>query len=332
MKLYYLAFSARGFALAERLAAALGGEAARCGGAVTLGGWTAAHFETGAGLVYVGACGIAVRAVAPCLKSKETDPAVVAVDERGRYAVALLSGHLGGANALARAVGRACGAQPVLTTATDAGGLFPVDDWARRQGCAVADAGRIKAVSAALLAGESIRLYSDWPIAGQPPAGVCPAPDKEHCDAALSLTAPPPQALWLAPRVAALGVGCRRGTPAAALEAALAALLARHAVCVKSICRVCTIDRKAAEPGLLAFCRAHGWPLKTYTAAQLAAAQGQFASSAFVRRTVGVDNVCERAAVLGAAGGALLVPKQAGGGVTLALAAGAFAPDWEWTE
>ena len=114
MKLYYLAFSARGLALAQKLAASLGGEAARCGGPVTLQGWTEAHFETGAGLVYIGACGIAVRAAAPFLKSKETDPAVVAVDEQGRYAVPLLSGHLGGANALARAIGRACGAQPVL--------------------------------------------------------------------------------------------------------------------------------------------------------------------------------------------------------------------------
>ncbi len=125
MKLYYLAFSARGLALAQTLAAALGGEAARCGGSVTLRGWTEAHFRTGAGLVYVGACGIAVRAVGPLLRSKETDPAVVAVDEQGTWAVPLLSGHLGGANALARAIGRVCGAQPVLTTATDAGGLRP---------------------------------------------------------------------------------------------------------------------------------------------------------------------------------------------------------------
>lgn len=331
MKLYYLAFSARGLALAQKLAGALGGEAARCGGAVTLQGWTGEHFRTGAGLVYVGACGIAVRAVAPFLQSKETDPAVVAVDERGTYAVPLLSGHLGGANALARAIGSACGAQPVLTTATDAGGLFPIDDWARRQGCAVAGVHKIKDVSAALLAGRTIRLYSDWPIAGTPPAGVALTASRADCDAALTLTDPGP-ALWLAPRVLALGVGCRRGIPAAALEEALAALLEREKLCVKSICKVCTIDRKAGEPGLLDFCAAHGWPLETYTAARLEQAPGRFAPSAFVAQTVGVDNVCERAAVCGTEGGTLLVGKQAGGGVTLALAARAFGPDWNWTE
>ena len=331
MKLYYLAFSARGLALAEQLAAGLGGEASRCGGAVTLQGWTRAHFAAGAGLVYVGACGIAVRAVAPYLRSKETDPAVVAVDERGCYAVPLLSGHLGGANALARAIAAACGARPVLTTATDAGGLFPIDDWARRQGCAVADVHRVKPVSAALLAGRTLRLYSDWPIAGAPPAGVRLTEDRAGCDAALTLRDPGP-VLWLAPRVLALGLGCRRGTPAAALEEALAALLAREKLCAKSICKVCTIDRKADEVGLLAFCAAHGWPLESYTAAQLQAQPGAFTPSAFVAQTVGVDNVCERAAVCGAGGGALCVKKQAGGGVTLALAARAFAPDWKWTE
>ncbi len=330
MKLWYLAFSSRGLALAEKLAAALGGQVVRCGGPVTLDGWTRAHFASGAGLVYLGACGIAVRAVAPYLKSKETDPAVVAVDERGHFAVPLVAGHLGGANALARAIGAACGAVPVLTTATDAGGLFPVDDWARRQGCAVADVRKIKAASAALLAGEGIRLYSDWPIAGTPPAGVALTTEKADCDAALTIT-DPGAPLWLAPRVLALGVGCRRGTPAEALGQAVDDLFAREKLCPKAVRAVCTIDRKADEPGLLALCEARGWPLRTFTAGELAAAEGIFTPSAFVERTVGVDNVCERAAVLGA-GGPLLIPKQAGRGITLALAAGAFAPDWRWTE
>ena len=332
MELYYLAFSARGLALAQRLAAALGGQAARCAPPVTLDGWTREHFAQGAGLVYIGACGIAVRAAAPYLRGKETDPAVVAVDERGRYAVPLLSGHLGGANALARAIGRACGAQPVITTATDAGGLFPVDDWARRQGCAVADPGRIKAFSARLLPGQTGRLYSDWPIAGQAPAGVALTADKGGCDAALTLTDPGPGVLWLAPRAVALGAGCRRGAPAAALEEALAALLRAQRLCEKSVCGVFTIDRKGDEPGLRAFCAAHGWPLVTYTAAELAAVPGSFTPSDFVARTVGVDNVCERAAVRGAGGGRLLVPKRAGGGVTLAAAVKQFTPDWEWME
>ena len=91
------------------------------------------------------------------------------------------------------------------------------------------------------------------------------------------------------------------------------------------------IDLKQDEPGLAAFCAAHGWPITFYTARQLQAVEGHFTPSAFVRSVTGVDNVCERAAVC-AADGPLQVPKQAGGGVTLALAAKPFAPDWSWKD
>ena len=107
MRLTYLSFSDRGEALAARLAAALGGEAARCGRSVSLDEWTSTSFEEAQGLVFVGAAGIAVRAIAPYVKSKTSDPAVVVVDECGRFAVPILSGHLGGANDLARRIARA---------------------------------------------------------------------------------------------------------------------------------------------------------------------------------------------------------------------------------
>ena len=129
----YLAFTARGEALARRLAEALPGSVSRCGGGVTLKGWTAEHFAQNEALIFVGAVGIAVRAVAPYCKSKASDPAVVAVDEGGQFAVPLLSGHLGGANALARALAEVCGAVPVITTATDGRGVFAVDEWANRR-------------------------------------------------------------------------------------------------------------------------------------------------------------------------------------------------------
>ncbi len=81
-----------------------------------------------------------MRAIAPHCQSKATDPAVVVLDECGRFAVPLLSGHLGGANDLARRLAAACGAVPVITTATDANGLFAVDEWAKQQNCAVWEA------------------------------------------------------------------------------------------------------------------------------------------------------------------------------------------------
>lgn len=325
MKRAYLAFSEKGARLAARLAAELPGEVSRCGGEVTLTDWTAQRFDTCEALIFVGAAGIAVRAVAPHCKSKVTDPAVVAVDECGHFAVPLLSGHLGGANDLARAIARVCGAVPVITTATDANGLFAVDVWARRLGCAVLEPERIKAVSAALLAGGTVTAASDWPIAGEPPAGVRVIADAASADFTLTLT-PQGRGLHLVPRIGVLGVGCKRGTTAQQLEAAFEALCAETALAERAIASAASIDLKRNETGLAEFCQAHGWPLRFYTAEELRAVPGAFSASDFVRSVTGVDNVCERAAVV--AGGRLRIPKYAGGGVTLAVAEGPFAPDW----
>ncbi len=165
----YLAFTAKGLALAQKLAAAYPGSVARCGheaGQVHLADWTARQFAGSDALVFVGAVGIAVRAIAPHCKSKASDPAVVVLDECGRFAVPVLSGHLGGANELARRLAAVCGAVPVITTATDANGVFAVDEWAKHQNCTVLEPERIKEVSGALLAGRTVRFASDWPIAG----------------------------------------------------------------------------------------------------------------------------------------------------------------------
>ena len=325
----YLAFTAKGLALAEKLAAEYPGSVARCGhepGQPGLADWTARQFAHSDALIFVGAVGIAVRAVAPHCKSKASDPAVVVLDECGRFAVPVLSGHLGGANELARRLAAVCGAVPVITTATDANGVFAVDEWARHQNCAVLEPERIKKVSGALLAGRTVRFASDWPIAGSPPAGL--AEDAAAPELALTLC-PAGGGLHLVPRIGVLGVGCRRGTSAEALEAAFSAFCADHGLAPQCIAGAASIDLKQNEEGLLAFCKSHGWPVKFFSAEQLRQAPGSYAASAFVQSVTGVDNVCERAAVL-ASGGTLFLPKQAGGGVTFALALCPYAPNWRW--
>ena len=329
MKLRLLAFTQRGYDLALRLGEKLGGQASRCGRDGTLEEWTAEGFRSGEPLVFVGAVGIAVRAIAPFVKSKTSDPAVVAVDEGGTYAIALLSGHLGGANDLARQIAGVSQAQAIITTATDVHGLFPVDQWARRQGLRVENPERIKLVSSKVLAGEPILVKSAWPIGGTAPAGVQQTRE-EPCDVDISCHPGLGNALHLVPRVAVLGVGCKRGTPQQALEQAFANLLAREELSPLAVGKVCSIDLKKDEPGLLAFCEAHSLPLETYSAGELAAVPGEFPASDFVRRVTGVDNVCQRAAALGSADGAerLLGEKYQREGVTMALALGEPALDW----
>ena len=304
----YLAFTAKGLALAEKLAAEYPGSVARCGhepGQPGLADWTARQFAHSDALIFVGAVGIAVRAIAPHCKSKASDPAVVE---------------------LARRLAAVCGAVPVITTATDANGVFAVDEWARHQNCAVLEPERIKKVSGALLAGRTVRFASDWPIAGSPPAGL--AEDAAAPELALTLR-PAGDALHLVPRIGVLGVGCRRGTGADTLAEAFAAFCAQAGLAPQCIAAAASIDLKQNEAGLLAFCQSRGWPVEFFTAEQLRQAPGSFTPSAFVQSVTGVDNVCERAAVL-AAGGPLVFHKFARTGVTFALAARPFAPDWRW--
>lgn len=319
-----LAFTRRGGALGKKLAEALDASlhvparfAAEVGAEAcdSLEGWTARMWGEKDALIFVGACGIAVRAIAPHVKDKFTDPAVVSVDEAGRFVIPLLSGHVGGANELALRVAALTGGQAAISTATDVNGLFAVDVWARERDMAITDRTLAKEVSAALLEGKAVGFASDF---GHPcPQGLTASPAELGVWVTWKTgNGPFARTLRLAPKGLILGIGCRRGTTQAAIEEAVSAALAGYEPA--AVERVATIDLKQNEPGLLAFCAAHDLPLSVYSAAELAAAEGEFTPSDFVKGITGVDNVCERGAVL--AGGAILVPKQAKNGVTAAVA------------
>lgn len=326
MRVRLIAFSGRGLELARALAAGLDGEAVRGGEEVSLAGWTARAFEEAEGLIFVGSAGIAVRAIAPYVRHKAADPAVVVMDEGGHWAIPILSGHLGGANELARRAAALCGAVPVITTATDVRGVFAVDEWARRQNCAVVNPERIKGISARLLAGQRVSYCSDWPISGPTPEGIGPG-EPETCDFWLTAHRREGEALFLVPRIAVVGIGCKKGASREAVEAAFSAAFRQAGLWEQAAAKVCSIDLKREEPGLLEFCGARGLPLETYSARELREAGEGFTASAFVEAAAGVDNVCERSAVLGS-GGRLIQKKLAMGGVTAAVALRPFAPDW----
>ena len=206
-----------------------------------------------------------------------------------------------------------------MTTATDINGKFSVDAWAAERGLFLSDMKAAKAVSAAILEGP-VPLKSDFPVRGTLPPGIVPG-KSGPVGICISWRRQTPfkTTLLLVPPAIRLGIGCRRGTPAEAIGALVDETLADHRVHPAAVKSVGSIDLKQDEPGLLAFCRERGWPVEFYTASQLEAAEGDFTPSDFVRRTVGVDNVCERAAALG--GGRIVVQKTAGHGVTVAAAA-----------
>ncbi len=329
MRAALFAFTVKGKATALRIAAALDGwelslrvpeklkDVRFEAYAGTLPDYTGRVFERDA-LIYVGAAGIAVRAIAPHVASKRSDPAVLCVDEKGQYIIPILSGHIGGANRLARSLAAALDATPVITTATDVNGRFSVDTWATEHNMVITSMPLAKRVSAEILT-RDIPFWSDaersgklvdgliWSNAGS--LGVCVSIRNLH---------PFEDTLLLIPKVLHVGLGCRRGTPAEAIDAAIEKVFNENYLRKEAVADAASIDVKSDEVGLITCCRNYGWPVTFYTAEQLNAVPGDFAKSEFVKNTVGVDNVCERAAA--APGGRIIVRKTALNGVTVAVA------------
>ena len=272
-------------------------------------------------LIFVGACGIAVRAIAPFVRSKETDPAVIVADERGEHVISLLSGHIGGANALTRRIAAAVGGRAVITTATDVNHRFAADEWAANHRAAIDSMEAAKRFASAILE-RDLPVRCDFPVEGALPGGLF-AGDSGACGLLIScaLERPFAQTLRLIPRILHLGLGCKRGVGADAIDAAVSCALRSANIDPRAIVSAASIDVKKEEAGLLEYCRTRSLPVEFYSAQALKGVEGEYTPSDFVRQTVGVDNVCERAAMLDAGAGAtLVVRKTCLNGVTVAVA------------
>ncbi len=319
-----------------------------------LSAWSGDRFGDSEALIFVGACGIAVRAVAPWVRDKFRDPAVVAVDEGGRFVIPLLSGHVGGANRLARLLAGSLGAVPVITTATDVSGKFAVDVFAAENGCAISDRRLAKEISAAVLAGERIPLLSDFPLegefpreiyvckktaaggknlagsaaGGESPAGPAAELEEQTGGLRIRITLSDRERdgeLRLIPRAAVLGMGCRRGVSEEELWRAAERALGEAGVDWRGLRALASVDLKKNEEGLIRLAARLQVPFLTFSAEELNRLPGEYSSSDFVKRTAGVDCVCERAAMaaacLGGGRGRLAAGKRAFGPVTAAVAA-----------
>lgn len=281
--------------------------------------WARGAFADSRLILFVSSVGIAVRASAPFLKSKVIDPAVLAVDESASFVVSVLSGHLGGANVWTEKLAGALGAVAVITTATDRRGLFAADEWSRANRFCILDPERIKPFSAALLAGKTLRVYSDFPVRGAFPEQLVRTIHEEEADLHLSWRQTSVSALRVIVPSVFLGLGARRGVSGEEVEEAVALLLKESGCHPLALKAVGSIDLKKHEEGILDFCRRKNLPFHTFSAETLSAQEGNFHHSDFVYRVCGVDNVCERSAIaLGDS--VLLYPRMSRGNVTGALA------------
>lgn len=298
--------------------------------------WAGEMFARMDALLFIGAAGIAVRSIAPYLKGKDQDPAVTVMDERGMFVISLLSGHLGGANELAGMLANLTGAIPVITTATDIHGRFAVDLLAKKQNLWISDLKAAKHISADVLDENPVGLLCEFPVTGEIPEELTVCRDGQPFDGnsgmVISLNEekrPFLHTLHLIPRIVTLGIGCRKGADAGKVEETVLRVLARFHLSLHSVEQIVSIDLKKEEAGILEFCGKYGIPYQVYTAQELQAVPGTFRSSEFVQKTVGVDCVCERSAVLGSGYGTLIMQKQAADGVTVAAALREWSVDFE---
>ncbi len=321
--------------------------------------WTAQRMAEGDALLFIGACGIAVRAIAPNLTDKLHDVPVLVMDEEGQYVIPILSGHVGGANELARELADLIDARPVITTATDVQKKFAVDLFAKRNHLEIMNKDGIAKVSAKALAGrqltiavraQNIECYHpkfcevceedfteaenqllreanmhkhDWEVCGvEPPLRLVPYVKNQQIDIVVSETPDNKNALiWLRPKRYVVGMGCRKNKDTEELLAFYQETLEQAMVEPGEVYALASIDKKKDEPGLLAISERMRIPFFTYTAEELNRVGVCVHSSEFVKAQVGVDNVCERAAFAGCGvSGWLIYEKHAFDGMTIAIA------------
>lgn len=287
------------------------------------------------GFVLIMATGIVVRIIAPLLESKETDPAVVVMDDAGRFAISLLSGHLGGANELAERCAFASGARAVVTTATDTNNLPSFDMLAREQGWLIDDISQVKRLNTLLLDNEEIAVVDPtgqtrtW-LHGRGRVTFC-----ETFAEAVNSTArgflfvtnhtlpqqtSPEQLLILRPRNLVLGIGCNRNTPVDEIETLVTLHLKRLFLSRKSIRCIASVAAKRDEAGLVEFSERLGVPLRCFENDELRKVAFPSPPSEHALAAVGVAGVAEPAAILASNGGRLLLKKVKSANVTLAVA------------
>lgn len=286
----------------------------------------AAHFSGSAAQVFVGAAGIAVRAVAPHLVHKSRDPAVLVADPAGKHVVSLLSGHWGDANGLARHLARALGGEAVVTTASDCLSRPAADMILRRAGLRLIDWEELPAVQAALLEGRPAGLYDPLRLLPSFPGAERRATPPDDggpsvCVHWRALPAAPGRVRAAAPCLT-LGVGCRRGVDAGLLRESFLAFCRENEVAPEAVAALATVSEKRDEPAVVALAEHLSAPLLDFPAPALAAVPAPHPSEAAGRR-FGLPpfSVCEAAALLAAEEGTLIAPKRVlHGCLTLALA------------
>ena len=321
MKIAYFWMTQKGHELTCRLQKAMGGIIEP---KVEFSKTVQRDFQDCDALVFVMAMGIVVRTIAPLIRSKDKDPAVIVLDQNGTFAISLLSGHLGGANYLTKRIAAAIQAQPVITTATDVQCVLSFDEVAKQNNLCIENLEELKYISGALLDGKTIDLYSELPL--QTPyfcalINVTETPTAPYRVVISSNTYPPEEdvhTLFLRPKNLVIGIGCKRDTIPEHLEICFQEFLQTHHLSRLSVTTMATIQRKKREPAILSLCEKYGFQLEIVPDDAIRNCGYIFEESAFVQQITGLPAVAEACSYLASDCGDALTGKVRYPGVTFA--------------
>ncbi len=277
--------------------------------------------------IFITAAGIATRSIAPHLESKAKDPGVLVLDQQGKYVISLLSGHLGGANALAQHIATQIKATAIITTATDSQQIPSIDMLAMQAGLVIGDLSAVKNINAALLDGKTVQIYD--------PAKHL---NIENCNFFYRIKN---QSQWdnkaagvwidwrtnpayktklrLYPSCIYAGIGYRKGVTNTAIKTHIHHVLHENGIAIQSLAGLSTIEEKRYEQGLLDAAKSLALPISYFSKKQLSKVHVP-TPSALVKQHMGIDSVCEAAAILASNHGSLIIPKSKSKNITCALA------------
>lgn len=283
------------------------------------------HWQRFDGFICIMAAGIVVRSIAPLIEDKAKDPCVVVMDEKARYAISLLSGHLGGGNDLALKAAALTGASPVITTASDTLELAPLDLWAQANNLVAPPRTELTKLSAKLVNCGKLYLYADVEVYSLPP-GLSLTDNPALSDIIVSHHSFQEKELdcsFFRPKNLIIGSGCNRGTPAEEFEIALQEMFKELQLSTSSIRNLASIDKKNDETGLLQFASTHNWDIAFFTSTELNTLNNLEISFAALK-AVGAIGVAEPASLLSAQSTQLISRKRKWKNVTMAIAQAPF--------
>ena len=240
--------------------------------------------------IFIMATGIVIRKIAPLIKSKDVDPAVVVIDEQERFVISLLSGHLGGANELASDLAQQFSLLPIITTSSDITGKIAIDTLSQKMNCEMENLEKAKNITSLIVDNKKVDILLPKNVTfgeNGNSEGVVITSNKENIEV-----------MRLYPKNLILGIGCRRGTLKEDILKAVDILMKKYNLSYKSIRKIATVDVKADEVGLIDAAKELGHELIIIDRSEILTVESNFKGSEFVKKQIGVTCVSEPCAYL----------------------------------